>query len=347
MKKFFIGIDFSKKTMDASIVSKNEPDKLIAHRKFANSEKGAQAMLDWASVKTQTVTSADGDIMFCGEHTGSYCVVVADFLSDNGCYLWLGNPLDIKRSMGLVRGKDDKVDSMRIATYAATMEYKARKYARPSDASRALRKLLNLRGRLVEERKKFKVGKSESSLGIKDADLSRTVESIQDSIIAELDSEIRQVEREIRSLIKHIEDMKETFDILTSMKGISLVNASAIICMTDSFKKFDYNSRQIAVYWGVVPYRNESGTSIKKGTHTSPICNGWLKSILTEAALSAIRYNDRMKAYYERLLSKGKHKDVALNNVKNKMLKTLVAMVRSGKTFDPSFKSEAPKAKCA
>lgn len=347
MKKFFIGIDFSKKTMDASIVSKNEPNKLIAHKKFANSENGAQAMIDWASAKTHTETSADGDIMFCGEHTGSYCIVVADFLSDNGCFLWLGNPLDIKRSMGLVRGKDDKVDSMRIAIYAATMEYKSRRYVRPSDASRALRKMLKMRSRLVEDRKKFKVAKSESSLDIKDAEMSHMVESIQDSIIAELDSKIRQVEREIRSLIKHIEDMKKTFEVLTSMKGISLVNASAIMCMTDSFKKFDYNSRQIAVYWGVVPYRNESGTSIRKGTHTCCICHGWLRAILTEAALSAIKHDDRMKVYYKRLLSKGKHKNVALNNVKNKMLKTLVAMVRDGKKYDSSFKSEAPKVKCA
>lgn len=347
MKKFFIGIDFSKKTIDVSIVSKEKPGCAIAYKKFPNNEEGAQAMLDWASSKTQKGNNAKENILFCGEHTGSYCTVVADFLSDKGYDLWLGNPLDIKRSMGLIRGKDDKVDSLRIATYAATMEYKARLYVRPSDASRALRQLLSLRNQLVENRKKYQVIKSECSLNIKDAELKQMVESMQDSMIAVVNEQITIVERKIQALIRSIKEMHKVFLILTSMKGIGLINAAAIMCMTDSFKKFNYNSRQIAAYWGVVPYRNESGTSIRKGTHTCSICHGWLRAILTEASLSAIRHNSRMREYYERLLRAKKHKSVALNNVKNKMLKTLVAMVRDGKKFDATFKPEPPISKCA
>lgn len=347
MKKFFIGIDFSKKTIDVSIVSKEKPGSAIAYKKFSNSEEGAQAMLDWACCKTRVGSNASDDIMFCGEHTGTYCTVVADFLSDKGYYLWLGNPLDIKRSMGLVRGKDDKVDSLRIATYAATMEYKARLYVRPSDASRVLRQLLNLRNQLVENRKKYQVIKSECPLNIKDVELKQMVDSMQDTMIAVVNDQIAQVERKIQELIHSFEDMCKTFLILTSMKGIGLINASAIMCMTDCFKKFNYNSRQIAAYWGVVPYRNESGTSIRKGTHTSSMCHGWLRAILTEASLSAIRHNSKMREYYEHLLKAGKHKSIALNNVKNKMLKTLVAMVRDGKNFDANFKPKQPKAKCA
>lgn len=347
MKKFFIGIDFSKKTIDVSIVSKEKPECAIAYKKFPNSEDGAQAMIDWACSKTQVGNNASDEILFCGEHTGYYCIVVADYLSDKGYYLWLGNPLDIKRSMGLVRGKDDKVDSLRIATYAATKEYKARLYVRSSDASRTLRQLLNLRGQLVENRKKYQAIKSECILNTKDTELTQMVESMQDTIIATVNDQIAQVERKIQDLIRSIEEMNKTFLILTSMKGIGLINASAIMCMTDSFKKFNYNSRQITAYWGVVPYRNESGSSIRKGTHTCRICHGWLRAILTEASLSAIKHNSKMREYYERLLKAGKHKSLALNNVKNKMLKTLVAMVRDGKKFDVSFKSEPLKAKCA
>ena len=63
--------------------------------------------------------------------------------------------------------------------------------------------------------------------------------------------------------------------------------------------------------------------------HTQ-VVSTWLKTILSEAVLCTIRYNERMRAYFFRLLSEGKHRNIALNNTKNKLLKTLVAMVRDG-----------------
>lgn len=105
------------------------------------------------------------------------------------------------------------------------------------------------------------------------------------------------------------------------MKGVALINAAAIIVFTDNFKRFSFNSRKICTYWGVTPFRNESGDSIRRGTHTSSFHNNWLKAILSEAVLCAIRYNERLKTYFLRLLAKGKHRNIALNNTKNKLLK--------------------------
>lgn len=111
---------------------------------------------------------------------------------------------------------------------------------------------------------------------------------------------------------------------------------------TDNFKRFSFNSRKICTYWGVTPFRNESGDSIRRGTHTSSFHNNWLKAILSEAVLCAIRYNERLKTYFLRLLAKGKHRNIALNNTKNKLLKTLVAMVRDSKTYDENYVSVPP-----
>lgn len=61
------------------------------------------------------------------------------------------------------------------------------------------------------------------------------------------------------------------FDILTSMKGVALINAAAIIVFTDNFRRFSFNSRKICTYWGITPFRNESGDSIRCSTHTSRI----------------------------------------------------------------------------
>ena len=110
-------------------------------------------MCNWVERTTNASTKHDGEVLFCCEHTGSYCLEVCDYLSENGKYIWLGNPLDIKRSMGLVRGKDDVIDSRRIATFAAEKHHKAVLYMRPEDSTRTLKYLLSIRNTLIEQKK--------------------------------------------------------------------------------------------------------------------------------------------------------------------------------------------------
>ena len=57
-------------------------------------------------------------VLFCMEHTGIYGRAIHHFLQDHQQSLWLESSLQIKRSLGIQRGKNDKIDSFRIATYA-------------------------------------------------------------------------------------------------------------------------------------------------------------------------------------------------------------------------------------
>lgn len=339
MKKFFVGIDFSKRKMDVSIVEKDFPERAIAYKLFANNAEGAKEMCYWVERTTGTSTKHDGEVLFCCEHTGSYCLEVCDYLSENGNYIWLGNPLDIKHSMGLVRGKDDVIDSRRIATFAAEKHHKAVLYMRPEDSTRTLKYLLSIRNTFIEQKKALSCQIKENFPKLHDAALLCKIENELKHALDFIKAEIKKIEKMMLDIILSNKEYKNTFDILTSMKGVALINAAAIIVFTDNFKRFSFNSRKICTYWGITPFRNESGDSIRRGTHTSPIRNNWLKAILSEAVLCAIRYEKRMKEYYSRLMAKGKHRNVALNNTKNKLLKTLVAMVRDGKKFDENYVS--------
>ena len=339
MKKFFVGIDFSKRKMDVSIVEKDFPERTIAYKQFINNAEGAKKMCEWVEYTTNTSTKLEGEVLFCCEHTGSYCLVVCDYLSENGKYIWLGNPLDIKRSMGLVRGKDDILDSRRIATFAAEKHHKAIMYIRPEDSTRALKYLLSIRNTLVEHKKALTCQIKENFPKLHNITMLCNIEEYLKQILDSIKTEIKKIEKMMLDIILSNKEYKHTFDILTSMKGVALINAAALIVFTDNFKRFSFNSRKICTYWGVTPFRNESGDSIRRGTHTSSCHNYWLKAILSEAVLCAIRYNERLKTYFLRLLAKGKHRNIALNNTKNKLLKTLVAMVRDGKKFDENYVS--------
>ena len=85
MVKF--GIDFSKKTFDATVMEHGKLDGKGFHKVFKNSSQGVQELIQW--VKRQTGVSDLESFVFCGEHTGLYSETVSDGLAEAGCFMWL------------------------------------------------------------------------------------------------------------------------------------------------------------------------------------------------------------------------------------------------------------------
>ena len=300
MTNFFIGIDFSKGTFDATIMERDRLDEKGIHAVFENSAKGTKALVEWVMEQTQAGTREE--VLFCGEDTGLYSKTVSDALALDGWFMWLESALRIKRSMGICRGKNDKKDSRDIAIYAARFQDKRRRHGN-SMLQRAFRS--------------------------------------DDRLDAAYCKEIAAIEKEIRRLVDSSAEMKQNYQILTSMKGIGLINAVALIVYTVNFKKFDYDARRVASFWGVAPFGYDSGTSLHTTPHVSHYADKYLKSLLSEAALCAMRFCPVIRDYAARLSARGKHPNIVRNNVKNKMLHILVAkmlhilvaMVRDGKYF--------------
>lgn len=340
MKKFIIGIDFSKETVDASIVQREQPETLIAHKKFKNNLKGVDELVAW----TKSKVAEDGEILFCGENTGTYSTLFSDELTNRGFIIWIEHSMNIVRGIGDVRGKDDKTDSLRIASYAARFYDKMKPYVRTKDETRVLKALLAKRDRLKTFLKAEITNTKENRLMLQNTDMENSLNEVFKKLEETLRQELKRLEQLILDVVMNSTEYAKNFNILTSMKGIGMINAVALIVYTDNFTKFNYNHRKIATYWGVVPFKNESGTSVRRGTHVSPKCNSWLKALLTEATLCAIRYNSRIKDYYNKLINRGKVVGIALNNCKNKMLKILIAMVRDSKFFDNEHVSKNPHA---
>ena len=110
---------------------------------------------------------------------------------------------------------------------------------------------------------------------------------------------------------------------------------------TDNFRRFNYDARKIACYYGIAPFGRDSGTSVHTDPHVHYMANRQIKAMLTQAALSAISFNPTLSQYYSRLLKKGKKKQVALNNVKNKIIHLATAMVREHLLYDPEYRTSA------
>lgn len=145
--KEFIGIDVSKSQIDVFIFFEKR------HSKFSNDQKGFEKMIKWVC---QSAHFTEADALFAFEHTGLYSLPLSLFLSDKQYSFSIIAGLELKRSLGISRGKADKSDARAIAEYAYEKKEKIKLYEMPDKNLLQLKRLLSYRERLVKERAAFK-----------------------------------------------------------------------------------------------------------------------------------------------------------------------------------------------
>jgi transposase len=249
--------------------------------------------------------------------------------------MWLENALSIKRSSALQRNKSDKADSNIIAEYAMRNYDQMRLYKPLGKNLERLREVFLYRHNLVKLKASMTMRKGEKKLTQEKSDISRFMAMSSKHLISEFNKKIAECDMRIEKIISEDEELRRNFEIITSVPGVGMQNAVCLMVYTDNFNRFDYNSRKIACYYGVAPFGRQSGTSLNTPPHVSPFANKLIKTLLSQAALASIRFCPHLAMYYHRLVETGKKPPVALNNLKNKMLHIITAMVRKGEKYDP------------
>jgi transposase len=135
------------------------------------------------------------------------------------------------------------------------------------------------------------------------------------------------------------EKIATNYKLITSIKGIGKVNGLMTIAYTENFTSFN-NPRSYAVYVGVVPFDNTSGTSIKGKKKVSHIANKELKQELNQAARSALEWDKDMKIYGQRKLQTKCYK-VVLNNIKFKLILRMFAVIKKGEIYVDNYRKTA------
>ena len=321
----FVGVDISKNTLDAAIYPAK--DKKLDFLHFDNTQKGLGEMMTW--LKRRGVKPSE--MIICAEHTGVYTNPLIAFTDKKGLALSLNSPLDIKHSMGIARGKNDAVDAGRIAEYAHNHRDKLRLYEKPSEAIMKLQYLLTERRQYMRQR--TALINLNSAMGKYETREARTR---NESAIHHCEKLVKKVEEQMMAVLCTDPDVKRNFDLVSSVKGIGLINAINTVVYTNNFKAFE-TPRRYACYIGVAPFDHTSGTSVKGRTQVSKICRTQQKAELSMAARSAVIHDPGLKRYYQRKMKeKGGGKDVhgiVLNAVKFKLILRMFAVVKSGQPY--------------
>ena len=316
------GIDVSKKTIDVVLHLAGD------HKQFENKPMGFRAFIKWAEKNSGF---SIGSILICFEHTGLYSLPLSMHLSEHEIAYCMVSALEIKRSLGIVRGKNDKVDAGRIAAYAHLRRETLSCHKLPSQNVLKLQKLLALRERMVKQRAGYKAGLKEFKALIKRKD-NVLLFKTQEQMIAQLDKQINKVDKELISIVDQDECLSRLYGLITSVKGIGFVLALNFLIITNCFNNFE-NSRQFACYSGIAPFEKQSGSSLSSKARVSHFANKKMKSLLNMGASSAIQYDPELKSYYQKRIEIGKSKMSTLNIVRNKIVARVFAVVKRGTPY--------------
>lgn len=321
-------MDISKHSFDVAIFSANNAES-VYHKSFTNDESGFKELLKFTNEAVTGFNVARS--LFCMEATGLYCNALLEFFKKQQANVWVENPVQIKRSMGIKRGKTDKVDSISIAKYAFKNADLARLWKPSGVVLEKIKNLATLRERMVVTQKRLLVPIEElrSAGQVKMADL--LYRSIKKSINA-IESDLKTIEVKIMECLKEDSSLNHLFLLITSVVGIGFVTAINLLIHTQGFNTM-CDSRKLACYCGVAPFPYQSGVSIKGKTRVSNMANKKLKTNLHLAALTAIKCDPELKAYYERKVLEGKSKMSVINAVRFKLLARVVAVVNKNEKY--------------
>ena len=301
------GIDVSKDWIDISI-----------NEKVSRVNQTAKEIN--AFIKNQQ--ESDKQSLAVLESTGGYERLAVNCLAKSGFMVHVAHPNKV-RDYAKARGylaKTDKLDAMIIEGYGRFID--------PADIYQLMSekelKLRDLSARLAQ----LKVLHHQEAcrLGmVSDKKIKRSHEALMKMI----EKQKKEIETELLRLIESEEALNQKYKLLKSMKGVGPVLAMTLIADLPELGKL--NKKEIAALTGVAPMTKESGKF--RGKAMTQHGRNSVRRVLYMAALVAAHHNDRFKAFYQKLLAKGKLKKVALVAVMRKMIVTLNAMVQTNTPF--------------
>lgn len=271
-------------------------------------------------------------ILVVMEATGTYWMELADYLHQAGIGVSVLNPaqaVHLARAR-LQRLKTDRADAQVLCEYGRVMQ--PPRWTPPPAICQQVQQRLSLRDDLVQTRsaERNRLHALRRNPYAEPAVLHRLQQHI-----AYLTHQIEALDDEIETLLLSDHAWATHVRRLRAVKGLGLLTIAWLLVTTHAFSRCT-RPEEAAAFAGLAPHARESGQwkgkrSVGGGGHAA------LRKALYMAALSAARYNPRLKGVYQRLLERGKHPKVAFCAVARKLVHLAWVLVVKERDFDPDW----------
>ena len=311
------GVDVSAKRLSARRWRAGREDE----KEFSNDAGGHGDLIRWLGKQARV----------CVEATGVYHLQLALALRRAGVELMIVNPRvakDFARALSN-RSKTDEVDARMLLEYVRRMEFQP--WEPPSEAVLQLREL----SRRITELVRAGVEEKNRLHAREVAGMSRAVVSDIKKNIAQLQKRVGLIEQEALRVVGSDVDLLEQFNILVGVRGIGQRTALLLLGELAVLDRA-MTERQLVAYAGMDPRVYESGSSVQRPVRISKVGNARLRAILYMTGLSAVRYDRGARAFYSRLVARGKKPMQALVAVMRKLLHGIWVVLQRRIQFDSS-----------
>jgi transposase len=273
------------------------------------------------------------------EATGAYWQGAATALTAGGWTVSVVSPGSARHyaRARLRRAKTDRVDAATLAAYGRDL--RPAPWAPAPAEIQALQLLIRQRDDLVALQTETR--NRQHALQRLPA-VPAAARAPLDAVLAVLREQLAGLDAAIRAQAQAAAAIADDIARLQTIVGVGLLTAAVVVAEARPLRA-GATPAQVVAYAGLDPAPRESGTSVRGAGRISKTGNARLRQAVYMAAVSAVRFNPVLRAYYARLLARGKPKKVALVAAARKLLVLMVTLLRHGRDFDPSWAAAHPR----
>jgi transposase len=327
--KLFMGCDIAQDTFAFCLRNQTQ---LLLEGEIPNSKTSIRKWLH----ELKRIHHVDlTNVIFCLEHTGIYGVLLMRTLHERSLIVCVEAATNIKLSLGLQRGKNDKVDARRIAEYTMRYTDRLKQWKPKRDVLEQLQLLSGMRSRLIKARNVLCSHTQEVKRFMRKEEYMLLCNGTKEALKA-IEKSIITADQKIAGLIRSDENLNRLSKLVTSVDNIGMVTCAAILIRSNEFQDFK-ESKKFSCTAGIAPFEHSSGKSIRGKTRVSHHAHKDLKTLLHMCALGAISREGELRDYYLRKVAQGKNKMLVLNAVRNKLVSRIFAVVRNGVMYQKDY----------
>ena len=332
--EFYVGVDVAAETLTAALT--RGPGRPVAGPlTVANDPDGFAALAAWLAEHEAGPEIA----LVCLESTGVYGEALCYWMHERTYRLAVEDAARVKRAMPVSGPKTDALDAARIADYAARFLDELRPWAPAEAVVEHVRTLLTMREQLVRER-----GAKQNALHVLRRKHYPTPLAIRiaEDAAGYFKDRIAEIDREVRRLVASHPTLGPAVALLVSVPGVGHLLAAHLCVATEGFRE-PLVARRLSAWLGVCPLEHESGSSVRRRPRSRGYGPSAIRKLLYLASMRLVTIEGSPhQAYYRRKVAEGKPGRLVLNNVGNKLLRVLAAVLRDGRPYEAGHVSTRP-----
>ena len=333
-----LGVDVAKASLEAAAAWQDA--RVVCLGTFEQTEIGWATLRDAVAALQASAVDADrGSVALVLEPTGGYELAFALWARQQpGWQVHRPNPARVRawaRSQG-VRAKTDRQDAALLARFGANAQPPLPVWQPLASEVSELEQLLRRRDEVADwlrrERQRYE------QLGVR-PDASPAVRQSVERLLKTLEDELADLERLIAEQVQRHTALQAGEQRLRTVPGVGVRVALPLLVACERYHTLageQATTKGVVAYVGLDPQPHESGISVRRPARISRQGDRSLRARLYMGALGALRGDNPLHAFYQRLVDRGKPKKLALLAAARKLLVWAWAVFKSTQPFDAS-----------